>query len=70
MFTRAAKSFIGRTLTALWHTVDDCNMVLVIIWIEVTLVTNEDITVVEGEREGFVLGSFQDTIHRAKLLQK
>jgi hypothetical protein len=58
VLARAVKALVCRTLTALWYPVDDGDTVFVIGRIEVALISNEDITVVQREREGFVLGSF------------
>jgi len=69
MFARAVESLVGRTFAALWYPVDDGDTILVIGRIEMALVANEDITVVQGECEGFVLSSFQDTVRWAELLK-
>jgi hypothetical protein len=58
VLARAVKALVCRTFTGRWYRVDDGDTVFVIGRIEVALISNEDITVVQREREGFVLGSF------------
>jgi len=70
VLARAVKSLVCRAFASRWYPVDYGNMVFVIRRIEMALITNEDITVVQREREGFVLSSFQDTIRRAKPLKE
>jgi hypothetical protein len=69
VLARAFKPLVCRTLTALWYPVDDGDTVFVIARLEMALISNEDITVVQREREGFVLGSFQNTIRRTESLK-
>jgi len=49
---------VCRAFAGSWYPVDNGDTVLVIGRIEVALVADEHITVVQGERAGFVLGSF------------
>jgi len=69
VLTGAVKSLVRRAFTRRWYPVDDGDTVFVIGWIEMALVSNEDITVVQREREGFVLGSFQDTVRWTESLK-
>jgi hypothetical protein len=47
VLARAIKPLVSRTLTALRYPDDDCDTVLVIGWIEVALVADEDVDVIE-----------------------
>jgi len=70
VLARPFKSLVRRAFAGRWYPVDDGDMIFVIGRTEVALISNEDITVVQRERESFVLGSFQDTIRRAESLKE
>jgi len=70
VLARAVKSVISRAFAGRWYPVDDGDTVFVIRRVEMALISNEDVAVVQREREGFVLGSFQDTIRRGKSLKE
>jgi len=59
MFKQTVKPLVYRTFATLWYPVDNYNMVLVVGWIEVALVANEDVIVEQRECEGFVLARFR-----------
>ena len=69
MLAGALKSFVRRAFTGGWEPVDDGDAIFVIGRFEMALVTNKDITVVQREREGFELGSFEDAIRWTESLQ-
>jgi hypothetical protein len=70
VLARAFKSLVCRAFAGRWYPVDDGDTVFVIGRIEMALISNEDITIVQREREGFVLGSFQDTVRWTESLKE
>jgi len=69
MLAGAVKSFVRRAFAGRWDPLNDGDTVFVIGRIEMALISDEDIAIVQREREGLVLSSFEDTIRRAESLQ-
>ena len=69
VLTRTVIYLVCRTVTRCWNAVDDGDAVFVVRWMLVTLVPNLDITIQEREFEGFVLGTFENTICRVETIE-
>jgi len=62
MLAGAVKSLICRAFAGPWNPVDDGDTVFMIGRIEMALIANEDIAIVQRERESLVLSSFENAV--------